>query len=366
MINIIGAGPAGSYAAYLLAKAGKEVQLFEEHNEIGKPVQCTGIVTSSLEKIIDFKLNKDIIINRIDKVKIFSPNRKNIELKLKNENLIIDRTKFDQFISERAKKAGAKISLNNRFMGIKNNSLIIKNQIKKITFNRKDTLIGADGPNSKVSSIINKNIPITYLTGLQARVKLKNQNYVEFYPYIGNFAWVVPENKDIVRIGVASYKNVKEYFNKILKIKRINKIINKQAGLIPIYNPKIKIQEKNIRLVGDAATQIKSTTGGGLVHGLTAAKILSNSIIKKENYEKKFNKKNKKDLLVHLYLRKIMDKFSGKDWDYLTKLFSDKKLREIIGNYDRDYPSKFILKLLLNEPRLLYFSNVMLKQKAFK
>ncbi|MEM4264021.1 MAG: NAD(P)-binding protein, partial [Candidatus Woesearchaeota archaeon] len=43
MISIIGAGPVGSFAAYLLAKAGFEVSIFEEHEKIGLPVQCTGL-----------------------------------------------------------------------------------------------------------------------------------------------------------------------------------------------------------------------------------------------------------------------------------------------------------------------------------
>ena len=43
MISIIGAGPAGSYLASLLRK--EEVEVFEEHDKIGLPVQCTGITT---------------------------------------------------------------------------------------------------------------------------------------------------------------------------------------------------------------------------------------------------------------------------------------------------------------------------------
>ena len=45
MITIVGAGPAGSYLAYLLAKQGEKVIVLEEHSAVGSPVQCTGIVT---------------------------------------------------------------------------------------------------------------------------------------------------------------------------------------------------------------------------------------------------------------------------------------------------------------------------------
>lgn len=45
-VLIIGGGPAGLYAAYCLAKAGRSVAIFEEHPEIGRPVHCTGLVAT--------------------------------------------------------------------------------------------------------------------------------------------------------------------------------------------------------------------------------------------------------------------------------------------------------------------------------
>ena len=48
MLDVIvaGAGPAGSYASYRLASMGYSVLNLEEHREIGRPVECTGVVTS--------------------------------------------------------------------------------------------------------------------------------------------------------------------------------------------------------------------------------------------------------------------------------------------------------------------------------
>ena len=69
-VIIIGAGPAGCYAAYLLAKKGRDVSIFEEHSKIGLPVQCTGITTAQLKNIIE--LDRKFIINKIDTARIFS------------------------------------------------------------------------------------------------------------------------------------------------------------------------------------------------------------------------------------------------------------------------------------------------------
>lgn len=351
MITIIGAGAAGCYTAYLLAKAGKEVQIFEEHKEIGLPIQCAGLVTSSINEIL--KLKKGIIINEIDKVKIFSKNNC-LELKLKNKNLVLDRKKFDNYLADLAIKEGVKIFLNYKFLDY-NKKIKLRYKGGNEIFSETDHLIGADGPLSQVakSNILTKKRK--FLTGIQAIAKSKNENYIEFYPSIGTFAWVVPENEETCRIGVASYNNPKDCFHKFLKSKNIRVITELQGGLIPIYNPKLKTKKDNIYLIGDAACQVKATTGGGIIQGLKAAQTLANSIINKTNYEKKWKKEIGKDLLLHLKMRNVMDKFKDKDWDLLIKLFRRDSVKRIIESFDRDYPTKFMLKLIFNEPRLLYF-----------
>src|SRR3990167_3178851 len=115
MVVIIGAGPAGCYLGYLLAKAGKKVDIFEEHRLVGYPVQCTGIVTSSVLKIID--IPRDVILNQINKIKIIAD--KEIIFKLKEPNLILNRAKFDQYLAKKAEIAGAKLYLNHSY---KNNN----------------------------------------------------------------------------------------------------------------------------------------------------------------------------------------------------------------------------------------------------
>ena len=359
MISIIGAGPSGCYAAYLLAKGGKEVQIFEEHKKIGEPIQCTGLVTQSINNII--KIKKNIVLNRIDQVKIFSKNNE-LELKLKDKNLIIDRKKFDNYLADLAIKEGTKIFLNYKYVSNQNNQLKIKYNNEKEIAIKTDYLIGADGPLSQVAKVNNLKTTTRLMTGIQAVVKLKNENHIEFYPNIEAFAWVVPENQETCRIGIASYNNPKEEFQKFLKTKGIEKkhIQEMQGGLIPIYNPKLKTRNNNTYLLGDAATQVKATTGGGIIQGLKAAQALADSIINNKNYEKEWKKEINKDLLLHLRMRKIMDKFKEKDWDFLISLFKKEKTKKIIESFDRDYPSKFMVKLALSEPRLAYFLKFLL------
>ena len=116
------------------------------------------------------------------------------------------------------------------------------------------------------------------------------------------------------------------------------------------------MQKNNINLIGDAETQIKATTGGGIITSLKAAHTLCDCIINNKNYNKEFKKHSGRELLLHLKIRNILNKFSDKDYDYLLKLMSQEKVKKILKKYDRDTPIPLVLNLLLREPRFLLFS----------
>ncbi|RME54811.1 NAD(P)/FAD-dependent oxidoreductase [Candidatus Woesearchaeota archaeon] len=346
MISVIGAGPVGSYAAYLLAKKGFDVEIYEEHKEVGKPVACTGILTPQIENLV--KLSKDFHINTCNKTKIFSPNGKSVEVKIK-PNPIFDRSNFDQYMAQLAVDAGAKLKLNHKFNGLKNNKAVINNKI--VSF---DYLVGADGPGSKVAKEAGLFGKRKFSVGVQARVSLKSEpDTVLFWVGRGEFAWYVPEDDNVGRLGVASYSNAKMHFDKLLKDHFPKaKILEWQSGAIPIYDPNQKVQKGKVRLVGDAAGQVKATTYGGILFGMLAARELANNL---DKYEQNFKKNLGKELNLALRIRKMMDKFSEKDYDDLITLCEKDKVKKILEKHDRDYPSKMLFKLMVAQPGFLKF-----------
>src|SRR3989344_4662170 len=112
MITIVGAGPAGSYLGHLLASQGQKVAILDEHGAVGSPVQCTGIVTHSIENF--FRLKKAVIAKRLDKVIAVS---KNNRISVNVDEIVMWRDRFDRFVAEMAQDAGAEILLNHKFVG---------------------------------------------------------------------------------------------------------------------------------------------------------------------------------------------------------------------------------------------------------
>ncbi|MDD5133072.1 MAG: NAD(P)/FAD-dependent oxidoreductase [Candidatus Nanoarchaeia archaeon] len=355
MISIIGAGPVGCYLAYLLAKSGEKVSVFEEHSEIGKPVQCTGIVTSAITELI--KPDKKFVINTIKRFKVFSPDENFIEFKLENPNLILDRTKFDKYLARLATKAGAKFYLKKKFVDYKEPYVILDKEISKKT----DILVGADGPQSKVAKATGLYGKRKFVIGLQARIKtkLRDKNAVEFYLNKHYFGWLVPESKSIARVGIVAKYNIHPHFKefmRMIKKKHSYKTICYQSGLIPVYDSLLKTSKNNVYLVGDAACQVKPTSYGGIIQGMMAARELSKAILENKNYEFLWKKSIGKDLTYGSLIRRMMDNFSNEDYNELLKVVNKRHIKKIIEKEDRDFPSKIIFKVLTKEPGLIKFA----------
>ena len=251
MISIIGAGPSGSYLAFLLAKAGYDVRIFEDHKCVGTPIQCTGILTESFLEIAEPK--KEFLVNTISRISVNSQNA-SVILEMKRKDFIVNRTLFDSYFCNRAVDEGAKLFLNHRFLGFNGKNMRIKdNEDNKIKNLETDILVGADGPLSSVAKSVGIYGKRKILIGMQAVLKTKTERD-KFDTFFGSqipkfFGWFVPESEDIARVGLATEVNTKIYFDSFIR-RFEGKVLEVQAGPIPVYEPNIRIQKDNVYLVG--------------------------------------------------------------------------------------------------------------------
>ena len=319
MIGVIGGGPVGGYLA---SKLNGDVCIYEEHIDIGEPVQCTGVVTKEIFNYVKFR--KEFVVNRIKRVRLHSSNEE-FEFKLKNCDYVIDRVKFDRSLVDLAVSKGAKLFKGWKFLDYSDG---------RIKFNkgfvRCDKLVGADGAYSLVAKKSGLWQSREFLVGKQALVKgnFEKEVYDVYFDLIKEFfCWIVPENESYARVGCACYSDVGKYFDKFLKRFDL-KVVNVQGGLIPKFK-RIKVCKDNVYLVGDAGLFIKDLTGGGLFPGIRSADFLAECLNEgKRYYQKDFGY----NLWMNYKLRRILDKFSFKDWDYFLKLLNYYNIK----NFNRD------------------------------
>lgn len=381
-IAIVGGGPIGGNIASQIARKKFKVAIFEKNKEIGLPVNCAGLVTPRVFDFLDIS-RESVIQNQIKGANIHSPSGNVLKIGGdKLHALVIDRLKFDKEIIKVAENNGADVFVNNNVLSAQR----INNHVELRTSQKQDVkckiLVGADGPHSKIRDRFAFSEPKEFLRGMGVEITNVNldSNYVEIF--VGNdiapgfFAWIIPTNKSgsEARAGLCISQKAehspKQYLSNFLKNKHSKsffedmKITKYIGGIIPLGVLK-KTFDFNVLIVGDAAAQVKPTSGGGIYTGLLCANHCSSvsiEALQNENYTSEFLRKYQKlwsdDVGRELYLgmkfRKIYKNLSDKQFDKYIEKFQNPRISEVITKYgDIDYPSKLIKHLLKKTPSLL-------------
>lgn len=381
-VIIVGAGPIGGMIANIISKKNYDVLLVEEHYEIGKPVQCAGLISARVFDLVECKKS---ILNDIRGAQIFSPKGRRLLVDGGEiEAVAVDRALFDKEIVKSALKNGAELSLGTKAVKAERNDkkivLTLYLNGKKLDVESK-ILIGADGIQSSVARWFNLPKPKKILSGFQAEMVniTIDLNFVKIF--VGNevapqfFAWIIPVDEGKARVGLCSYGTTKSphfYFKRLFKNDVSKKFlkeaqpINYAAGAVPLGMVS-KTYDDNIMIVGDAAAQVKATSGGGIYTGLVCAKccgevavlsLESNDLSKNflSNYQKRFAKEIGKELKIDMRIHKVFASLSDKQFEEIIDILDNEELLEMISKVgDIDYPSKVGWALLKKEPRVLKF-----------
>lgn len=395
-VVIIGGGIAGSATGKLIAEQGYSVQILEEHHEVGKPLQCAGLVTP---RIFEFMPENGCVLNEVRGARIYSPTGHELEVDAgKTKAVVIDRVKFDQGCMSMALRAGCELQLGTKALEAKYSKDHKEVTVKalrngKLYTVRSKLLVGADGVQSRVSSWFGLRGPKTILSGFGAEVTGVDLDprFVEIY--LGNkvapnfFSWVIPKarkkdnNLMPARVGLACSRTSKHAYNfyhqlfshPILGPKlSSSKPIQYIAGGIPI-GPVSKSYTDNVLLLGDSAGQVKPTSGGGVYTSMICARHCAAAVNlalqskdysakRLKSYQKAWQDDLGKELKHGFRLFKVFMHLRDDQLEEGFKLLGKKNILDIISSEgDIDYPSRVTLKLFKKVPQLLKFAKPYLR-----
>jgi len=106
-VIVVGAGPAGSYAACELASSGYNVAVLEQKSAPGLDVCCTGII--STECFDSFVIDPEVIFTKANSAKFFSPSGKYVRLQSERiQACVVDRVLFDKMLASKAQAQDAR------------------------------------------------------------------------------------------------------------------------------------------------------------------------------------------------------------------------------------------------------------------
>jgi len=212
-VLIVGAGPAGSFAAERLAREGVSVALFDGRPP-DEPKACGGGVTSKALKAWPHLL--EAVGRTIDELDMYSPSGKHLHLKLDEPFAVYSRIAFDTFLRERARAAGAiivnrKISLR-QMKSLEDGWLLTGvtpgGERKTIEEWTGRFLVGADGANSAIGKkLAGPLAPAEMEVAFGYRAPLPDSGeaatVVAFLPKWVGYAWAFPR-VDHVSFGIAT------------------------------------------------------------------------------------------------------------------------------------------------------------------
>ena len=348
---VIGAGPAGSRAAHQLALQGYRTAVFEKSGTIGNKPCCTGIIGRECVDLFD--IGSDCILQEANSAKLFAPSGEFIRIgKEEPQAYIVDRAAFDQSLAKKAKNAGAAylLSSNVRSISISPSGveLSVNQQGDTNTFHGKAVII-ANGFGSKLPSKLGMGQIKNLITGAQVEVETNGIEEVEVYfshqiaP--GFFAWLAPISKHQARIGLFAKENPGKYLKQLLtKLASEGKISSTEAtifyGGIPL-KPLPRTCSERALVIGDAAGQVKPTTGGGIYYGLLCADFAAETLhrafqsddFSKKNlsqYEKLWKAKLGSELRIDYFARRLYNRLSDKRINTMFNIVRDNNIHEKI------------------------------------
>jgi digeranylgeranylglycerophospholipid reductase len=361
-VLVVGGGPAGSNAARYAAK-GADVILIEKKKEIGAPVQCAEGVSQGIFEKLEMKQSSRYISSNIEFVKLISPNGTVIRLdgekvKYWKSGMILDREVFDKAIAKEAARNGADFLMKTRFISAKRNSngvtVTAKQMNEDIQIDAK-IVIGADGPPSIVARSLGMDttVPLRYLeSGIQyLMMPMEVEPCIELYfgdcyaP--GGYSWIFPKGDDQANVGlgvlpVKAKETAQYYLDKFIERPRFKKakIVEVNAGAIPVNGPLKEPYMDNLLLVGDAGRFVNPLTGGGIhtaiITGKHAGMLAAEAIDKGDytnNFLKKYNDMWKPDIYDELdkclKAQEAFMKLTEKDLDSIADTLRDLKLDTI-------------------------------------
>jgi len=371
-VAVVGAGPAGAVAAATAARHGAHVLLVEEHTKIGRPIQCTGLL--SVRGFKESGASPSVIVREIRGAFVHGPDGRRIPIGGESTKaFVIERDRFDQDLFKKAEEAGVCVRSGVRAIGLKKADKLVLQlaNLQTCELVNCKVVIGADGPHSKIAHFAHLPRPQKLLLGVQAIIPYEapRADFVEVFvgtqmaPHF--FGWAVPAAPGYARVGLGldQWQHARLYFRRLLKTRRFSeKIIEFQSGVIPI-GPAARTVADGVILVGDAAGQAKPTSGGGIYTGIVCAKIAGEVAAKCAlngdtsqqalwEYERRWRSLLEKELNFGMQAHKILCKLSDEDLNRLLKLIDDPQILKIITEYgDIDYAS-VLVRELIKIPRL--------------
>ena len=296
-VLVVGGGPAGCVAAWEAAAAGAgRVLLVERDRAIGAPVRCAeGVGSAGLREFLDPD-GAPWVSRRITRVVFIAPDDTEVRLAEGDVGYVLDRTRFEPALADRAAQAGAAIRISTEAAGLERIEgpgggawrVRLRGPGGEETVTAR-MVIGADGVETMVGR----------WAGLETRVAARDMEscaqyvvaniefdpdaiYLHFGPSVapGGYAWIFPKGPGVANVGLGVVtlrgdgRTVRGYLDDYVARHFPRGTVTglTVGGVISGVTVRRTVAD-GVLLAGDAAHMINPLSGGGIINAMKAGRL---------------------------------------------------------------------------------------------
>lgn len=359
-VLIVGAGPAGLYAAQLLAKRGLVVRVIEENARVGQPVHCTGILGTEAFALPGVPRNA--VVGHPSAARFHSPiGHELVYAGPADEVCVIDRGVFDEALAAAARSAGAGVTTDARVtaLSIEPDGVTVHVLGPNGSYAMSTTVcILACGASYRLQRRLGWGMPSLFMGSAQTEVASptgEQEIRVFLRPEVpsGGFGWFVPITRDGVsraKIGVMAASGARRMLLRLnaelVKARRVEWPTGALVARLLPLTPIARTFGDRVLAVGDAAGLVKPTTGGGIYYSLLSAawavEVLTEafragtfSASALGGYEETWRARLGRELRIGMWFRHVVARLTPGDFDMLARLAIEDGLIPLIRSVAR-------------------------------
>jgi geranylgeranyl reductase family protein len=283
---VVGAGPAGSTAAYRLAKAGADV-LILDRARFPRDKPCGGGVTGRAARLLPFSIEPVVehVVTAVDLRLRYGKTLSRGDA----EPLVYmtQRKRLDHFLVQHAVEAGADFR-----EGTKVGAVAVSESGVSVEAFEGKTVIGADGVNGITARALglggNRVVGVA-LEGNLPYAKMNPRLFdgrlaLELGVVPGGYGWVFPKG-DHANFGVGGWEaeapRLRDHLRRLCEAHGVapDDLEELRGYRLPLREPRSTLARGRALLVGDAAGLIDPVSGDGMFEGFLSARYASEAVL---------------------------------------------------------------------------------------
>jgi geranylgeranyl reductase family protein len=269
---VVGAGPAGSTAAYRLAAAGLRVLLVDKAT-FPRDKPCGGGVTLRAARLLPFPIDPVVedVIDRVECRLDYGPRfERTARAPLA---YMTQRRRLDHFLLQRAAEAGAEVR-----EGVTVDAAALDAGV----------VIGADGCNGTSAKQLGLAPDVVHGVALEANYP-RDERYartmvLEIASVPGGYGWIFPK-ADHVNVGVGGWASegprLRAHLRRMCEAYGIDpdSASDTRGYRLPMRRPGAPLAHGNAAVIGDAAGLVDPFSGDGMYEAFLSAKLVAEAVL---------------------------------------------------------------------------------------